>query len=251
MEIWPYLAMTGAEIGHAASLPGKMAWMACHFAAGGRGLSGLPETLPPGAVLIVNDRLPIADHDPERVAEELAGAIRRFRCRGVLLDLEREPTAKARAVVAAIAGVLGSRAIVASRYAQDLPCPVFLPPVPPDTKPEYYLQPWLGREIWLEVALDGLVITITREGAKLTALPHPAAFQEGFYEERLHCRYRAEVFDDRAKVTLRRTARGLPAFLEYLARLGVTETVGLWQELMQVTCHPEEPKGDEGSGCVI
>ena len=71
MAMARYLAMTAAEMMGGAPLPGKTAWMACHFSPYSTGLCNLPAALPPGSLLILNDRTPIHGHDPERICREL------------------------------------------------------------------------------------------------------------------------------------------------------------------------------------
>ena len=76
MPIPCYLAMTAAEYARAKELPGRLAWMACHFAPYGTGVVNLPQQLPEGSVLMLNDRIPICGHDPLLVADMLSRSIR-------------------------------------------------------------------------------------------------------------------------------------------------------------------------------
>ena len=55
-----YLAQTALEMG-GNSLPGRLAYMACHFSPGGQGLSNVPELLPSGAILILDDSTSAVD----------------------------------------------------------------------------------------------------------------------------------------------------------------------------------------------
>ena len=71
MGLHCYLAMTAREINQCPLLPSKIAWMACHFSPYGTGLVGLPEKLPQGSLIIVNDRIPIRSHDPGQIVYQL------------------------------------------------------------------------------------------------------------------------------------------------------------------------------------
>ena len=71
MAIPLYLAMTAREFRICKTVPANMAWMACHFSPYGTGLSNLPTSLPPGSMIILNDRTPICGHDPELIAAQL------------------------------------------------------------------------------------------------------------------------------------------------------------------------------------
>ena len=75
MAFAQYLAMTAAEMmGNAPPAEG-VAWMACHFSPYSTGLCNLPHALPPGSLLILNDRTPIHGHDASRVCRELSQAL--------------------------------------------------------------------------------------------------------------------------------------------------------------------------------
>ena len=71
MTLPMHLAMTAAELACCDSLPSHPAWMACHFSPYGTGLSNLPEHLPEGALLILNDRTPVFGHDPQVICAQL------------------------------------------------------------------------------------------------------------------------------------------------------------------------------------
>ena len=83
-----YLAMTREEI-DSCPLPANLAYMACHFSVYGKGLQDLPASLPAGCLLILDDRIPVWNHDPKQVAEELCEAVTRHGCCGLLLDFQR------------------------------------------------------------------------------------------------------------------------------------------------------------------
>jgi hypothetical protein len=84
-----YLAQTREEFAVCPSLPEHPAWMACHFSPYGTGLSNLPEALPKGSLLILNDRTPVFGHDPLQVAAQLEESVVRLECSGILLDFSQ------------------------------------------------------------------------------------------------------------------------------------------------------------------
>ena len=71
MVFAPYLAMTAGEMSGSEFFSFPVAWMACHFSPYGTGITNRPRALPPGSMLILNDRMPVCGHDPERVARQL------------------------------------------------------------------------------------------------------------------------------------------------------------------------------------
>ena len=106
-----------------------------------------------------------------------------------------------------------------------------MPPMPPDVNLADYLAPWQGREIWLELALDGETITLTPAGATTAPLPPAAQLLGGHRDEKLHCHYQIHTDADSARFTLFRTPEDLDALLTEGEALGVTRAVGLYQEL--------------------
>lgn len=231
MAIKRYLAMTAAEIGTSAPLPPSIAWMACHFSPYGTGLSGRPKALPPGSVLMLDDITPIHGHDPELIAAQLKECADAFACAGVLLDFQRPGNEEAKGLVQVLAGSLPCPVAVSEPYAQDVDCPVFLPPAPLHEPLGEYLASWQGREVWLEMALDGEVITLTESGASFTSLPPGEIFESGHREETLHCHYKIALEENAARFTLWRTREDLDALLEEADSLGISYGVGLFQEL--------------------
>lgn len=230
MAIDRYLAMTAAEIQGNLEFPDKIGWMACHFSPYGTGLSNLPDTLPPGSMLILNDRTPICGHDPSRIIRQLSDTIDALECGCLLLDFQRGNTPETQALVKAITAHLPCPVGVSHLYAKESDCAVFLPPVPLDTPLAAHLAPWEGREVWLEAALDGLEITVTEKGAKSASLLHSAALDSPFHDEKLHCHYQIHSDENQAKFTLFRTQEDLKELLEEAEKLGICRTVGLFQE---------------------
>ena len=231
MAITPFLAMTAAEIRNVSAFPSKVAWMACHFSPYGLGLSNLPNTLPPGSLLMVDDITPPHGHDPLLIAEQLSACMDRLQCCGVLLDFQRHACEETLSISKHITKALPFSVVVSACYAADLDCPVFLPPVPPSMPPEAHIAPWKGREIWLELGLEGEVLTLTEAGCNMTSLPYPDWNAKGFFEETLHCHYTIETNEKAARFTLWRTKDDLQALVEEAETLGIAGSVGLYQEL--------------------
>lgn len=230
MPIAHYLAMTAAEMAGNSSFPRHAAWMACHFSPSGVGLSNLPNWLPPGCLLILDDSTPIHDHDPERIASELSGCMEKFQCAGLLLDFQRPGEAQTRELIAHLCEALPSPVVVSDVYAEGLDCPVFLSPVAPDETMASRLALWRGREVWLDTTMEGLEIVLTEKGAKSATLPHQKYPDCGLEDWLLHCHYRISLSENSAVFTLWRTKSDISAQLEEAEALGVTAAVGLYQE---------------------
>ena len=234
MAIHPFLAMTAAEMRGNSSLPGKIAWMACHFSPYGTGLSNLPAALPPDSLLILNDRTPIHGHDPELIARQLGDCVRRLGCRGLLLDFQRPGCAETAELAKFLTNVLSFPVGVSEFYAADADCPVFLAPVPPSMPLEAHIAPWEGREVWLELALGGEVITLTEQGAEATPLPFADDAEQCFAEDRLHCHYKIDLEENAARFTLWRTPEDLEELTSEAEAQGIPAMIGLYQELHPV-----------------
>jgi len=231
MAVTTFLAMTAAEIYGKSTLPEHIGWMACHFSPYGLGLSNLPRGLPPGALLILNDRIPIHGHCPEIIEKQLEGILSRDNCAGLLLDFQRPECEETAELVHHLSQVLCCPVAVSESYAKETDGPVFLPPLPHHMPLSEYIAPWQDREIWLEVALDGEVITLTEDGAEIMPLS-PFAFPEKWHMEKsLHCHYHIETKENSAIFTLWRTREDLERLLEEAEQLGIRKTVGLYQEL--------------------
>ena len=225
-----FLAVTGQEM--AAFRPAQTAYMACHFSAGGVGLSNMPRALPEGSILLLDDSMPVQGHDPEVVTRQLNALVKAFSVRAVLLDFQREKTEEMDNMAAAILQSCTCTAGVTEQYAAGLHCPVFLPP-PPVNKPlKEHLRPWLKRGVFLEIAPEALQITVTKDGSKAISLP-PVTFLP-LEDNRLHCHYNVEVFPEKAVFTLSRTREDLDALAREAHELDVLGTVGLYQELYRL-----------------
>lgn len=234
MALPVYLAMTAAEISACGALPATFAWMACHFSPGTQGLSNLPAVLPPGAMLILNDRDPIQGHSADLVACQLLDAVSRLECESVLLDFQRPPETASMAVVEALVRQLPCPVAVSEGFATGFDCPVFISPGPLHIPVREHLAPWQGREIWLEAALTQQTITVTESGAQYASVFPTDHLQDGFYDKMLCCNYRTNITDSQVEFTLFDTPQTLLQKLELARPLGATRAVGLYQELSRL-----------------
>ena len=227
MEIPLYLAMTAAEFSSYDPLPQHPAWMSCRFSSSGNGLCNLPSTLPEGTLLILDDQTPPAGHDAFLIRRQLEEILNSHRCAGLLLDFQR-PDSMETAEIAKTLLALPCPVCVSHLYAEELFCPIFVPPCPLTIPIEQHLAPWQGREIWLEVALDRADYRIHKNGCQI----RPAS-QEAlpFYDEKLFCHYGIRIEPEQILFTLERKRTDLDILLASAAACGVTRTVGLFQEL--------------------
>jgi len=229
MPIPCYLAMTGGEFFRADRLPEKMAWMACHYSCYGTGLSNLPSELPEGSLVIVNDRTPPCGHDAGLIAGQLLQLYEELKPFGFLLDFQRADFSENREVAQAVTNALPCPVGVSDLFAKELTGPVFLPPPPLDMPLQKYTSSWAGRKIWLEVALQTEIFTLTEEGCSVipgvdTPLPEPT-----FAEASLFCRYHWEISGKEAIFTLQRAKEEIDTLLQHAE--GIDLAVGLYQQL--------------------
>lgn len=209
----------------------SVAYMACHFSPYGNGLSNIPARLPPGAMLILNDRTPICGHDPERIAEQLLDAFGQLHFDCLLLDFEQPDTDAYYDLCPILTQQLPCPVGISDLYAKDLDCPIFLPPAPLDMPLEAYIAPWKGRELWLDIAPQAERVTITESGSSNMPMPFSPPPENAFTDEALHCKYRTEVSEEEIKFFLWRDLPQIEALLEEAQTLGITKSIGLHQEL--------------------
>ena len=224
-----YLAMTAAEIQNSPRLPERIAWMACHFSAYGKGISNAPTSLPPGSALILNDRMPPFGHDPVVVTGELEALCRQTGAERLLLDFQRPGIPLLQEIAQAIMEAVPCPVAVTEHYSQGLTCPIFLLPKLHKPLPQQ-LQAYEGREIWLEAATECWAVTVTAQGSRFQEIP-PEAGEFPHVEESLHFRYRTQVADDFVRFTLRRDQQQLNTLLEQAEHLGISCAFGLYQQL--------------------
>lgn len=223
-----YLAMTAAEL-QGADVPPDLCYMAIHFSPYATGLSNIPQQLPPGSILILNDRISIRGHDPKLVANQLAEAVHALDAEAVLLDWERPSTPEAAEIAAQIFSSAPCTVAATPAYAWD--CPVFLPSPPVNTRLETYIAPWAHRKIWLEIGLEVQQFTVTEEGSSCQELPPWNAPREGHRDDKSACHYQIEVSPERALFTLWRDRDDIKKLLAQAETLNIQRAIGLYQQL--------------------
>ena len=227
MGIPQYLAMTDGEIAACACLPPRLARMGCHFS--DDGLVELPQVLPGGALLVVDDRVPMAAQDPEHILAQLTEALEKLSCTGLLLDFQQAENAPQRELVRLLARELTLPLAAPPAYAAE-GCRLFLPPVAADQTIEEALSPWAGKKIWLDTAPAAVRLELTKQGCTRTPLPRMAA--SGIFKDPgLCCNYSIEpTLNGGFQFTLYRDHCCIEAILEQAAAFGAELAVGLSQE---------------------
>lgn len=228
-----YLAMTPGELAACPRLPENCGYLGCHFSSSGTGLSGLPQGLPRGSLLIVTDQFPIHRHDPEKISEQVQACVEDFGCSWVLLDFQRPGSEETRQVAKRILHRLPGIIGVSHLYAEGLDCPVFLPPPPLWTPLKKHLAPWAGRVIWQEVALERAVVEVTSAGAAYREVPSEPSPLPHFSPE-LCCHYGISVEKEQVAFTLTRTKEDLDGLMALGENLGICDFIGLYQELGEI-----------------
>lgn len=231
MSINCFLAMTAAEFSSAAPLPNHIAWMACHFSSYGTGLTNLPQALPPGSMVIVNDRVPPHGHDPQQIADQLLELNHRLDISGFLLDFQQEGCKDTQQIARQLVEVLPVPVGVSELYARELECPVFLAPPPLHKQLSSHLLSWSGRELWLDAAVETGRLRVTDTGGTYQALPFTPPDRPVFYAEPLHCHYHAQLPGDCVDFTFYRQSEDIASLLLHAEELGITRAIGLYQQL--------------------
>ena len=202
--------------------------MACHFSPYGTGLSNLPPQLPPGSMVIVNDRTPVSGHDPQYISAILRQIVQDQQVSHVLLDFQRPGDSLTSEITKAIVDALDCPIGVTQWYAEDLACGVFLPPPPLHLPIADYLRPWEGRPVWLELAPDCACYTITEDGCKQAASNLEGTFPHT--DPQAYCGYRIEISDESIRFLIKRG----PEELEQIRRYSeIACFVGLYQDFAQ------------------
>lgn len=222
-----FLAMTNYELTE--FLPSKLAYMACHFSPYGLGLSNVPQRLPAGSILLLDDSMQVANHDTKVVTSQLSELVRQFSVKAVVLDFQGVYNTESEQMASAILQALPCPVAITETYANRLQSPVFLSP-PPITMPlSRYLAPWKKQGVYLEIATQSVQFIVTEEGSISKVLP--GAQNLPLKDSKLHCHYTVEVFPDRAVFTLSRTLEDLARLAEEAYALGAGDVIGLYQEL--------------------
>ena len=231
MALPVYLAMTAAEMELCDKIPEQVAYMACHFSSYGLGLSNLPASLPPESILILNDRTPVRDHDPQLICRQLSALAEEFSLGGILLDFQRPGDPQAAAIVKAVTQAPVCPIAATEYYAQETNCAVFL-----ETPRAYHplqsrVDLWKNRELWLELSLSPGTVTVTKDGSCYHC---QTDFPEDFHnlhDPKLFCHYGIQKGTEEVVFSFRRTAEDLRDLLDHAQTLGVCKAIGLYQEL--------------------
>lgn len=231
-----YLAMTAQEFRDCRLLPEFVAWMACRFSTTGQGLSNLPERLPKNALIVLTDQIPPNDHDPEKIADELSKIAADWKISGVILDFQKEFDPQSAQIAQRISDTLPCPVAVTPPYQQIGNGPILLPPVPPDCPVQKHLSHWNGRELWLEIDPDGCELTLSNTGCVRKVLTHSLS-EPTFYDPKLFCHYHIRLSPEQAIFSLQRTEEDLSALLSQASEMGVTHTIGLYQQFYLSPLH--------------
>lgn len=220
-----YLAMTAADAAFSGQDPGKPAWMACRFSPAGTALENLPEGLPEGAILMLDDSREPKEEVVAEAVFRLRMACQQLTVRGLLLDFLRRGNPVLAQLAKHLREELNCMVAAPAEYAGD--GAVFLPS-PPLHKPlSEYLAPWQGRQIVLELAQENQCWRITPEGSTLTG---ETAGDTDAENRDLHVRWGIRRERDALRVSLRRGLPELEALEAEAARLGVPIGIGLYQD---------------------
>lgn len=231
MALPMFLAMTAAEMSGMDSKSKHIAWLSCHFSPYTQGITNLPDSLPQGSMLILDDRFPCQGHSGSLTAGQLAETVKQLDCESLLLDFQRPGNPEIEAVIRQILNDVPCPVAVSEHYAAGLSCPVFLSPAPLHIPLETHLAPWEGREIWLEAALCQEQIIVTETGVQFNPQFPAEPMDGGFFNEVLCCQHKTEVSENEIRFHLFDTRESLEAKLKKAHSLGVTRAVGLYQEL--------------------
>ncbi len=199
-----YLAMTAAEFSRVPVPSSPIAWMACHFSPSSQGLSNLPTSLPPGSLLMVNDRYPPQGHDAGLMVAQLGELAENLQIQGLVLDFQRPDIQELAAIAKALVHALSCPVAVSHHYAKELDCPVFLPPPPLRIAPPKYFAPWKGRQIFLEVFDQWEAAAVTEDTCTFQEEMPQAISNFPHFDEELCCHYGVSLLDDRAIFHLHR-----------------------------------------------
>ena len=225
MAIQRILAMTVEEISAGSTPPWGYALMGCHFSGDGRQMVGLPEELPEGCGLILDDRNPIP-----QTTRKMIDAFAALKPAYLILDFQQQATKNAKAFAMELTS-LPCPVAMPAEYARGLNCPVFLPPVPPNIPIVEYLLPWNGHEIWLELALDAVEITLTLQSSGFDAFAHARSYSDSHTDSMLHCHYKISKQPDALQFYCYRSREDVEAMLSSSLPGNLTHAVGLFREL--------------------
>ena len=176
-------------------------------------------------MLIVDDSYPIQGHQPKLIHGTILDLVLRHGCKAVALDFQRPG---AEEMVMILSEGIPCPVAVSAQYGRLTRGPVLLPPVPLNKSLESHIQPWSGRELWLELGAEGCAITLTSRGAAFAGwwpdenTPHQ--------NRKLCCSYRIQLEQQQVTFLLQRSHGDLRTLLQDAQGMGVTTALGLYQE---------------------
>lgn len=227
-----YLAMTAEEMNECPRLPSEIAWLSCHFSKSSAGLSNCPESLPEGAMLVLDDRIPPERQDPAVILQQLRNILTATGALGIIADFQRPENEATRKMVQALEA-LKCPVIVTPTYATSTRFGILLPPLPMHIPLKDHLAPWKSRRIWLEIAKEAELATITEEGCSFCSAPPPRSASP-LYNEALNCHYSLSIGENQAQILLHRTKEDLIQLMEKASNFHVDGMIGLYQELKEL-----------------
>ncbi|MBR4864904.1 MAG: hypothetical protein IKU07_10030 [Oscillospiraceae bacterium] len=231
MDIKRYVAMTKAELATFPVAEDLPAWMACHFSSYGNGLSNIPDWLPAGSMIILDDRTPPCDHDTDVIAMQLNSLADKYKTDIFLLDFQRKNNHHTENIVKELTTKLRGKVGVTEAYAHCASCAVFITcPLPHQSLPDK-LSKWKTRELWLELATETEIITISKGNTTFERVNYSLLTETDLYDEKLKSRYRAAVKENNAKIIIERTSEELSLLLQEAQSLGIKIAAGLCQQL--------------------
>ena len=226
MDFPVFLAITPTQFAQFPCHSSHIAWMGCSFSPNHNGLCNLPSQLPQDSALILTDETPPNGHDAQRIACELQQIAGDLKCVAVVLDLQRCNNTETERIVDEILASLSCPVIVSESYAAGRQCGVLASP-PLWTPLQAALRPWKGRPVWLELAEESAMVTVTKDGSTLTPC---TTFPEDpvFYDDILKLNYKTQLQPGQFLVHLHRSSACLEAYKSLAAQLGVTAMLSLW-----------------------
>ena len=219
------------------------AWMSCHFSPWGKGLTNLPDTLPSGSILILDDSNPPTNHDTDTIKHQLEEACFRLKPDCILLDFQHPNNPRAPEIIKAIISCLPCSVGVSQLYAPGLSCPVFLNCPAPSVSLETSIKAYHGRELWLELAPEQQKLTLTKDGCHITPELLSPRNEPCFYDRETASCYHWTLSETSAVFYVQRDLSCLQKLLTQAEKLGITRAVGLYQQLGADFYHKKAPTG--------
>ena len=224
------LALTAAELAGMQDTPSPMGWLACHFSPYSQGLSNMPPPLQPDSVLILDDSNPFTVHQGTLIVEQLLEYQKTCPIKALVLDFQYQNDRNLRILADLLRAKLPYPVIAPPEYA-GADSPVLLPPCPLQLPLAEHIAPYQNRQIWLEIALNGLNVTVTSSGCIQEPFEYGRDGAYPHWDPRLLCHYKISKTPESITFQMQRTRSGLTRLMTEAEDLGVCHAIGLWQEL--------------------